>query len=314
MADPSKPGVIRLVDTDGIEAKYIALSHTWGGSQPLTTTQVTLDTRMDHIAFWELPATLRDAVTIARCLGCRYLWIDSLCIIQDSDEDWQRERAKMRHVYRGSLVTISALSSANSEAGILGLRSPKTAVELALEEFPGCGPVFVMANPESWNELLGRTVLNTRGWTLQERLLSPRLLHFSDEEILWECFTCVQRESSQKQVAKGIPSKFEESCTGPAIDVNMPPEDFSKNMAILSFLNEWGGGESKDPYLTWCKAVSNYSGRKLTYGKDKLPAISGLATEMGLLTSDKYLAGLWEGYLLNGLCWRLYLDLMRHPS
>lgn len=148
--------------------------------------------------------------------------------------------------------------------------------------------------------------MNTRGWTLQERLLSLRLLHFSEHEILWECLTCVQREGSRKEVAKSYESTWEKSYSGPVIDVNMPPADHSKQMAVLSFLNEWGGAESKDPYLTWHKAVSYFSGRKLTYGKDKLPAISGLAAEMRLVTNGTYTAGVWEEDLLNGLCWRIY--------
>jgi len=118
---------------------------------------------MDNISFWELPATFRDAVTIMRFLGCRCLWIDSLCIVQDSAEDWQRESAKMRHVYRASLVTISALFATSSEAGILGPRATKPLVELAPVKAAIYGSVFVTANPESWNELFGRTVLNTQG-------------------------------------------------------------------------------------------------------------------------------------------------------
>ena len=125
VTDPSRPGVIMVVNTEGIDANYIALSHTWGNNPPFTMTLATLDKRMDHIAFWELPATFQDAVTITRHLGCRYLWIDSLCIVQDSVEDWQQESAKMRHVYRGSLVTISALSATSSKAGIWAHGLPK---------------------------------------------------------------------------------------------------------------------------------------------------------------------------------------------
>jgi hypothetical protein len=86
----------------------------------------------------------------------------------------------------------------------------------------------------------------------------------------------------------------------------MPPVDYSKLKNMLSFINEWRGNGNKDPYLTWYKAVSYFSGRRLTYKKDRLPVISGLAAEMRLLTGDKHLAGIWESDLLNGLSWGLY--------
>ena len=261
---------------------------------------------MKNICFSELPATFRDAVTITRNLDCQYLWIDSLCIIQDSVEDCQRECAKMSQVYRYSLLTLSALHSANSNAGIFTQRTLKPSVEVAPEKSPGWGPIYVTLGLDSWNEMLGRSILNTRGWTLQERVLSPRLLHFSDDELLWECLTCVQREGSRKLTAKSRYSTCEESYTGPSLDVNMPPADWSKQKLVLSFLNEWSGGESKVPFLTWNKAVSYFSGRNLTYGKDKLPAISGLAAEVCLQTGATYLAGLFKEDLPNGLCWQLY--------
>jgi hypothetical protein len=99
-------------------------------------------------------------------------------------------------------LTISALYSANSKAGIFTPRKSRISVEVAPEKVPGYGPVHVAPDLESYNKVFGRSVLNPRGWTMQEQLLSTRLLHFSENEILWECLTCVKREGTRLQDTK----------------------------------------------------------------------------------------------------------------
>ncbi len=109
----------RLVLSHGKSGKYVALSHCWGGDITSKTTKALVAEYTKMLP--ELPRSFRDAIKITRELGFRYLWIDSLCIIQDSVEDWELESAAMRDVYRNAAVTLAAAASKNSQGGMLNL-------------------------------------------------------------------------------------------------------------------------------------------------------------------------------------------------
>jgi len=109
---------IKLITLGTEEVKYIALSHCWGDSRSiLTTTKLTLKPRQQNIEFNDLPRTFQDAVQITRALDVRYLWIDSLCIVQDDEDDWQVESGRMAEIYLGSYLTVAATGSADSSGG-----------------------------------------------------------------------------------------------------------------------------------------------------------------------------------------------------
>lgn len=108
-----------------------------------------------------LPRTFKDAVQITRRLGVRYLWLDSLCIVQDDPHDWARESAVMGEVYRNGLFNISATGARDSTQGTS----------------------WGVIRAEFWNDNVERAALNRQGWVLQERILSRRVLHFSKEQV-----------------------------------------------------------------------------------------------------------------------------------
>jgi hypothetical protein len=103
-------------------AHYCALSHCWGGSSPLTTTKSNLIPHMAGLPT-PLPRTFGHSVAVARALGIEYLWIDSLCIVQDSDEDWASETSKMAGVYENAYVTISSNAAWDCNSGFLDARA-----------------------------------------------------------------------------------------------------------------------------------------------------------------------------------------------
>jgi hypothetical protein len=109
----------RLVLSNGTKCEYGALSHCWGGEITHVLTTETLEDFQNEIKITELPANFADAILIAGNLGLKYIWIDSLCILQDSREDWEIESGKMGSIYRNSTVTIAALTSPGSKHGIL---------------------------------------------------------------------------------------------------------------------------------------------------------------------------------------------------
>src|SRR5436190_9880944 len=114
--DGSEPS---LLLTNGQLGQYIALSHCWGSSPLLSTTTANLMKHLVCIPMDELPRNFQDAVTVTRKLGFRYLWIDSLCIIQDSESDWLQESAHMGAVYANASCTIAASSAVSSRTGFL---------------------------------------------------------------------------------------------------------------------------------------------------------------------------------------------------
>ena len=101
-----------------IHAPYVSLSHCWGGMVPLRLTKETLNTFQNTGILWDaLPLTFKHALMITWQLDIRYVWIDSLCIIQDDGDDWKREAANMAGIYSGSYLTLAATSAANSSVG-----------------------------------------------------------------------------------------------------------------------------------------------------------------------------------------------------
>ncbi|KAL9038905.1 MAG: hypothetical protein Q9180_002850 [Flavoplaca navasiana] len=182
-------GDIVLVETEAHPLPYTTLSHCWGppSKGPLTTTLENLPYRLDRINFNELPQTFKDAVNTTRRLGIPYLWIDSLCIIQDSPDDWAKEASRMADVYAGALCTLAAVSSQDSRGGFFRISEKKMEFVFRYDLNLGDKRIRVFpGEPNSWS-ISG--LLMNRAWTLQERNLSNRILYFKRGDLLWECAT-----------------------------------------------------------------------------------------------------------------------------
>ncbi|TGO32865.1 hypothetical protein BHYA_0283g00130 [Botrytis hyacinthi] len=191
------PNQTRIIHSNGISDDYIALSHCWGGPIPTSSTTATLPQYQNELPFQLLPANFRDAITITRELGVQYLWIDSLCIIQDSKHDWEQESQKMGTVYRDALVTIYAMSSEASTGGIIPdpayqpVEKPSTTLTLAddngMEVTVRVEPADRDLHDEDLHRLAESSPLSSRGWTFQEAILSPRHIYFGRKQIYWGC-------------------------------------------------------------------------------------------------------------------------------
>lgn len=266
-----------LVESNGLVAPYMTLSHCWGSKETLTTTTATLQSRHQRIRLSEFPLTFRDAILLTRKFGIRYLWIDSICIIQDSEEDWDAESRQMKEYYRNSYLTISALQSPDSHHGILIPLRPKKSVKLASEE-----NLYLRPRLPDHREVFLNAILNRRAWALQERLLSTRIVHYGNQEIFWECLSGTARQGSAVE--------FTERLDVSSI-VTSEGEDFKR---ILTYLMTNGLKESHEIPPIWYRLVTQYSRRQLTRASDRLPAISGLASTMHDATRHTYLAGIWK--------------------
>ena len=240
-----------------------------------------------------LPHTFRDAVQVSRRLGVRFLWIDSLCIIQDSAEDWRNESARMEEVYGNALCNLAATGSSDGNGGLFRQRNPDLAnahrFETAWQDFEN--HEYVLVDEDLWNRNIYRSVLCARAWVLQEIVLAPRVLHFGEEQLLWEC----QELQACEMFPDGLPKAVEtrqlrfERMSDPGSDSSDSSDQASVELAFHQ--SEW-------EYI-----LETYTACQLTREEDKLVALSGLAKRMERLLDDEYTAGLWRKCLPGQLLW-----------
>ena len=119
LTPPKQSTQPRLCDSSELlsSVKYATLSHCWGNLPIVRLTNTSLASMMEGLPMSELSETFKDAMFITSRLGVRYLWIDSLCIIQDSVRDWQQESALMGSVYSNAICNIAATGAPNGLAG-----------------------------------------------------------------------------------------------------------------------------------------------------------------------------------------------------
>jgi len=246
--------------------QYATLSHCWGGKEFLKLLRDNLDSFHLSIPHDELQKTFQDAIFIARYLGFEYLWIDSLCIIQDDKDDWERESTLMIDVYGGSALNIAAVSAENGSVGCFFLRQPRCLVQLpSTRTGANIVPTEVKPYPDGHNH---RTPLFKRGWVLQERHLPRRTLYLYEKEISWSC-----RETSCCESGSRVHGIFR---------TEMIARD------------------------KWTDTVERYSSMALTEASDRLVAIGGLAKVIQEQTGDGYIAGIWRQDLDLQLLWFAY--------
>lgn len=282
---------IRLcASKDNIKEKYIALSHCWGEGRPLplTTTTSTLEERKRKINFEELPASFKNAVMVTRSLGLRYLWIDSLCIIQDDEEDWERQSGHMASIYSYSYLTIAATRAKDSSGEFLDHRAPRQYISLNIKkDLQGSVLAFIPqleneAKPSCYLEMNDEP-LSKRAWCFQERVLSSRILHFASDQMYFECID-------------GFRSEDGLHFTGRYDSVH-------KDASLFGLKPSFDNGPL--PLIQqWFKLLWGYGPRTLTNATDKLPALSGIASVFGERMNDEYVAGIWKEAFIESLLWQ----------
>lgn len=279
----SKPSDIRLEVSNGSIGRYTCLSHCWGGAQPLKTTKDNFEDHLVSIPWDTIPKTFQEAIKFNWHLGIRYVWIDSLCIIQGDGDDWARESTKMCDVYGNGYLTIAASSAPDSTQGLflqetwdlLSLRISGTGTQntgifghRAFPDHPRMETAPDIEENEHWP-------LFERGWVLQERLMSPRVVHFFKHEVAWEC--------GQRTLCR---------CGG----IN-PTKKSDYHQALTQ-------SDMSALAVQWQQLVQVYSCLHLSFQSDKLPALSGLAKQMAAKRPGaRYLAGLWSDSLETDLLW-----------
>ncbi|RMX95460.1 hypothetical protein D0867_13489 [Hortaea werneckii] len=224
-----------------------------------------------------LPGTFSDAIGITRKLGIDYIWIDSFCIIQDDEDDWHRETAIMEHIYGGSYLNIAASSATSVHGGCWvsnnGTHNAfRTKIRVGNDEL-----VREIRDDDFYDRAVSSSHLATRAWALQEKLLSPRTLHLGDRGAVWECRSLIANED--------LPDGFTQKLGSGLLS----------RTRNLQHLQQW-----------WADVVRLFTKADLTYARDKLPALSGIARHVHSQKGGQYLAGLWGDERIEGqLCWRV---------
>ncbi|CZR67321.1 uncharacterized protein PAC_17220 [Phialocephala subalpina] len=255
------------------DTRYATLSHCWGLGENLKLVKSNLKAFQRTIPRNQLCKTFQDAIFIASQLDLDYLWIDSLCIIQDDEEDWRQESALMGMVYGNSYLNIAAAGASDGSQGCFFQDNPmrinKVRVRITAADkntFYDCVPASI------YRHCIGTTPLSSRAWALQERLLAPRTLHFSRGQLFWECNEGYRCES----LSYPIPLKQNDS------------DWYLEKRALSEF---------------WNKILYIYSTCRLTKVQDKLVAISGIIRKIQVEKNDKCVAGLWKSEMEIQLLW-----------
>lgn len=271
--DPTT-ATVRLLETNGAKGEYCALSHCWGPphKRPLRTVDANLAQHREDIPFAKLPKTFREAVLFTRSLGIRYLWIDSLCIIQDDPEDWAREARVMGALYQRALLVIAATGASDSTGGLFvsdraqvrQIRAPFLPEE---EEEEDQGEFYISTVP-SGEFSPDTSVLRERAWVYQEWYLARRLFFSMPGGFVWSC-----AEHNLDELG-----------------VNIPFELYEKR--------------------NWFHLLQEYTSKKLTVASDRLEALRGISEEQdrlgetGLHRWGNWVYGVWDADITEHLLWK----------
>jgi hypothetical protein len=277
----------RLIEPKGRTlGKYAALSYSWGDKGFAMTKVETYEGRKRGFHKDLMPTAFQDAAMVAQSLDIKYLWIDTLCIIQDSKADWEEQSANMGDIFQSAAITIAASSPDHPGISLFGMRKAQyEAVELYSDANERFKDVVFKARRKilcGIHAKTGRSLdsdpLDKRAWALQEKLLSTRLIAFTGAELQWTCRTLKACECQQRSY--------------PSLPLFSVPAQVSSMESCL----KWS--------RTWSKIVEEYSCRNLKQAVDKLPALGGLASKFGSATGFTYIAGLWKETLMYDLSWQ----------
>lgn len=297
----SSPEPTRLVTTENFHTStakhlrdhfpYATLSHCWGKSQPLRLLTRNMEQMKQGILRVALPRVFNEAIEVCWKLGIQYLWIDSLCICQDSEEDWIKESSQMGKVYSSAVINIAATGSTDCHGSLWDATRKCPSVGVVSWAVVPESEYVVVENSIEWaKSFLGQPLLR-RAWVQQERHLATRMIHFAKSGLVWECRTTAATESYPIQVP----------------DALRPFHDRRNRFWREDFIEDDGA---------WSVLIADYSKCELTFNKDKLVALYGLvsALESKGLARGRYWAGIFEADLPYCLLWtRAAMDKARWP-
>jgi hypothetical protein len=251
------------------------------------------------ISISQLPHLFQDAIAITQSLGLKYIWIDCLCIVQDSAQDWETEAASMASIYENAAFTIAATNNEGCEESLFQhLQPPPHPGQITESEGKAIWlrrrPQHPFSVSQRGYERAGETSadwidfpLLSRGWVYQEHLLSKRYVYFGKKELAFECREAIWCECQSQTIRN---------------------TETLRKMPLADRLRDW------------TKVIEQYMRLELTYETDRLPAIAGVAELYQRLYGGSYIAGHWFEDMKRQLCWfqqqraRTDVDSPRRPN
>ncbi|KAF1811351.1 HET-domain-containing protein [Eremomyces bilateralis CBS 781.70] len=299
---------------EGQDVKYFALSYCWGYEEeerPFMTLRQSFSEHLKSVPYLSLPETFRNVIDLARDLNVQYVWIDSLCIIQNLRRDWRRESAQMRKIFNNAYLTIVAASASSSHGGFLHRdNGPTCTISIEQSDVDAPDPAHYSYSLRHrpgvkwWGSDKmagisgGRWI--KRAWTFQEERLAKRVLIFGESKFF---FDCREFERVEDTDYLHLRPDWSETLYG------VPESELMQSM--ISQVSGFSAGSASNRqrqqpgiFDHWQTLCNHYSRRQLTFEDDKLPALSGMASTLGLKVKSEYLAGLWKDHLYHDLFWQ----------
>ena len=283
---------VRLIETSDqvSNLSYMALSHCWGDADFVNLTTENLSRLLSGIDTAELPETFQDAICLTLQLGAEYLWIDSLCIMQDSESDWEKEAFSMRKVYSNAMCTIAATGAHDPHQGLYRSEDSSNGLDPIPIESPW--PLEYFERGSLVGDIRGMDITDSpllkRAWIIQEMALSSRTLHFAKSQTHWQC---------QERIA-----------------CEALPNHYPRGMLYDKHQYKWpetnrGAQASRHLSGMWWDLVGAYSSGSLTKNTDKFAAFAGAAEQFRVLNGGlTYTCGLWRESLPSDLLWSRHIS------
>ncbi|OBS25151.1 hypothetical protein FPOA_05686 [Fusarium poae] len=282
---------------------YCALSYCWGAKDFFITKRDNLAQNMTGIPMKSFPAIMQDAISVVRSLEYEYIWIDALCIVQDDEQDWLHEATIMGDVYSNAELTISTLVSGDCHTGLFQPRSVRITHPVRLDIWqPKIGRKANTSQaliPE-WlqNDMKTFGPVHSRGWTLQEQLLSTRILYFGGGILHFECL--------HDYVVEANPGGYLRRRYMHDDDLNKRRDTKRALQGVIARdTRPWRTREETPPFELWKQQVEEFTQRNLTKASDRLPAFDAISKSLARVIECSPLCGIWDGNkLLESLCWK----------
>ncbi|KAI0138440.1 heterokaryon incompatibility protein-domain-containing protein, partial [Pestalotiopsis sp. NC0098] len=272
---------------------YVALSHCWGSTKPIVLSMENLSSFQEGFSWTDLPQTFKEAAQITQNLGFRFIWIDTLCIIQDNEEDWEEQSTLMASIYGNATLVLAASAAKSTEDGFLMTKndSPTEArLKLARNEHHQSIDRYLRIRVDAFR-FNRRGPLDGRAWAYQEEAVSKRYLAYAESGMEWSCTQTRYSEIGQY----------------------LPMREIGRPANLINLFNSCLDTDTLRAYWS-TELIVSYKGRKLTVQSDILLALSAIAKEFQAKTKWTYLAGLWKEDLISGLAWVCIGDILPAPG
>lgn len=293
--------VVRLVCPDKEDEKfkdveYATLSYCWGrhaAEQNLMLLTNNLELWQNEGFTWaRLPKIFQDAFRIASWLGLEWLWIDSMCIIQDLKSDWKLETKAMDQIYTGAKVNISADAGEDSRSGCFVQRK-KTDITLLQFATHDLGNEWIVTMDDTF-EWMNSAPSRTRAWTHRERQLSRRILHCTAKEMVWECCALGKSSFASEMMPRGLP--FDKVFNGET--------KFQLQIGNASNTNLSKRERQERLHMLWNSICQDFANKSVSCASDLPYILWGLAYEFHtLFNGEEYVCGHWRSNLAESLTW-----------